>query len=257
MMTSANIITWQSKIFICQYAAEAVLGITNNLVNGAVDQAHATIQFQLGPNQGWVDATDGTGNAGFAGGPHYPRAITSALWWLSPTNNPPNPVATAAPGAPTISAALAGDRHVLLLWQGVPFATGYNLKRATLHGGPYTPVTNGLVAASFTDSGLNNGTMYYYVLTATNQIGESLPSVEVSATPVPSVGTNISATLNGSQITISWPLAYVGWLLQTNTVGLGSPAAWGDVPDSLTRSHMTCPVGDPNTPAEFFRLRHP
>jgi hypothetical protein len=27
LMTSANIITWQSKIFICQYAAEAVLGM--------------------------------------------------------------------------------------------------------------------------------------------------------------------------------------------------------------------------------------
>ncbi|HWW03145.1 MAG TPA: glycoside hydrolase family 52 protein [Candidatus Acidoferrum sp.] len=257
LMTSANIITWQSKIFICQYAAEAVLGITNNSVNGTVDQAHTTIQVQDGPYQGWLDATDGTGNHSFAGASHYPRAITSALWWLNATNNPPNPVATSAPDAPTVFRASAGDRQVLLLWQGVPFATGYNLKRAALSGGPYTPVTNGLASASFVDSGVSNGTTYYYILTAANQIGASVPSPEVSATPVPSVGTNISASLTGSQITISWPAAYVGWLLQTNTVGLVNPAAWGDVPDSPTRSQMTFPAGGLNAPAEFFRLRHP
>jgi hypothetical protein len=257
LMTSANIITWQSKIFICQYAAEAVLGISGDSVNGSVDQVHASIQIQCGPYQGWVDATDGTGGHQFAGGVHYPRGITTALWWLNATNNPSYPVATSAPGAPTISRALGGDRQVSILWQGVPFATGYNLKRATLSGGPYTPLTNGLVGASFVDSGVSNGTMYYYVLTATNQIGESAPSAEVSATPVPSVGTNLSATLSASKLTLSWPSAYVGWILQTNTVGLGNPAAWGDVPDSITRAGMIFPVGDPKTPAEFFRLRHP
>ena len=257
LMTSANIITWQSKIFICQYAAEAVLGITNNSVNGIVDQAHTTIQVEDGPYQGWLDATDGNGNHSFAGASHYPRAITTALWWLNATNNPPNPVATSAPGAPTISGALAGDRQVLLLWQGVSFATGYNLKRGTISGGPYTPVTNGLAGASFTDLGLSNGTTYYYILTATNQFGESAPSPEVSATPVPVVGTNILASLSGSQVVISWPSAYVGWLLQTNTVGLSNPGAWGDVPDSVSRPQMTFPAGGPNKSAEFFRLRHP
>ena len=257
LMTSANIITWQSKIFICQYAAEAVLGITNNSVNGTIDQIHASIQIQAGPREGWVDATDGTGNYNFAGGVHYPRAVTTALWWLNPTNNPANPVASSAPGAPTVCCALAGDLQVLLLWQGIPFATGYNLKRATLSGGPYTPVTSGLAGASFADSGLSNGTTYYYILTATNQIGESAPSPEVSATPVASVGTNISASLFNSTITVSWPTGCVGWILQTNTVGLGTPAAWGDVPESRTHSQMTFPAGSPNTPAEFFRLRHP
>jgi hypothetical protein len=255
LSTSANQITWQSKIFIAQYAAEAVLGITNNYVDGDVDQVHASIQIEGAPEQGYCDAFFSGG--ALHGGYHYPRGVTSSLWWLNATNNPSYPVATSAPGAPTVFAALAGDRQVLLLWQGVPFARAYNLKRATLNGGPYTPLTNGLVGASFVDSGLSNGTSYYYILTATNQIGESVPSPEVTATPVPSVGSNISASLIGSGITVSWPSAYVGWILQTNTVGLGSPAAWGDVPDSLTHSQMTFPAGGPTAPAEFFRLRHP
>lgn len=256
-MTSANIITWQSKIFISQYAAEAVLGMTNDFVNGTVDQYHASIQIQAGPREGWVDATDGSGNYGFAGGVHYPRAVTSALWWLNPTNNPANLAITNAPDAPTISSALAGDRQVLLLWQGVPFATGYNLKRATVSGGLYTAVTNGVAGGSYVDTGLTNGTTYYYVLTATNQFGESAPSSEVSATPIPSVGGILSASLAGSGVVVSWPAGYVGWILQTNTVGLRNPAAWGDVPNSITQQQMTFPIGGAGAPTEFFRLRHP
>jgi hypothetical protein len=135
-------------------------------------------------------------------------------------------------------------------------ATGYSLKRATVSGGPYTPVTNGLTGASFADSGLVNGTTYYYTLTANNQIGESAPSPEVSVTPVPSIGSDLSASMSGSKITVSWPSTYVGWILQTNTVGLSSPTAWGDVPDSSSHSQMSFPVG-PSATAEFFRLRHP
>lgn len=162
LMTSANIITWQSKVFICQYAAETVLGITNNTVNGPVDQIHLGIQFEAGYCQGWVDATDGTGGYHFAGGPHYPRAVTSSLWWLSATNNPSNPVAP-----------------------------------------------------------------------------------------------KLTASLGGPGITVSWPSGDVGWILQTNTVGLGHPTAWGDVPGSITQSQMTFPAGGPSAPPAFFRLRHP
>jgi hypothetical protein len=258
LSTSATpTITWQSKNFICQYVAEVVLGITNNNVNGTVDQIHASLQIQDAPLQGFSDALYGTGIFHYSGGVHYPRGITTALWWLSPTNNPSYPVPTAAPVAPTISAALAGDRQVLISWQGIPFATGYNLKRATVSGGPYTPLTNGVAGASFVDSTVSNGTTYYYILTATNQIGESSPSAEVSANPIPSAGGTISASLSASTLTVSWPSTYVGWILQTNTVGLGNPANWGNVPDSISRSVMTFPAGDPKAPTEFFRLRHP
>jgi hypothetical protein len=255
-MTSANIITWQSKIFICQYAAEVVLGITNNSVNGSIDQIHASIQLEAGPREGWVDATDATGNHGFAGGVHYPRAVSSALWWLSPTNNPSFPVATSAPQAPALSAE-AGDQQVLLLWQGVPFATAYNLKRATVSGGPYTPIATGISGASYTDSSALNGITYYYILTATNDIGESLPSPGVSAAPVPSTGGNLTATIKGLQLQISWPADYIGWILQTNMFNLANLGGWGDVPASRTNSQLTFPLNSASISNEFFRLRHP
>jgi hypothetical protein len=258
LSTSATpTISWQSKNFIAQYVAEVVLGITNNNVNGTVDQIHASLQIQDAPLQGFGDALNGTGAFQYAGGVHYPRGITTALWWMNDTNPPAWPIATSVPQAPVISAALAGDRQVLLLWQGVPFANGYNLKHATVSGGPYTPVLSESSGASFTDSGLNNGATYYYILTATNQFGESSPSPEVSATPVASTATNISVSLGPSAVTITWPSDYVGWILQTNTVGLQDPAAWGDIPDSLTRSQFDFPYAAPAPRARFFRLRHP
>ena len=47
-------------------------------------------------------------------------------------------------------------------------ATSYNLKRSTTNGGPYTNVFVGLTATSVVDIGLNNGTTYFYVVTAVN-----------------------------------------------------------------------------------------
>lgn len=56
------------------------------------------------------------------------------------------------------------------------------MQRATSQGGPYTTVAEGLSETSFTDTGLSNGTTYYYVVTAENAAG-STNSNEVSATP--------------------------------------------------------------------------
>jgi xylan 1,4-beta-xylosidase len=257
LSTSATpTITWQSKNFICQYVAETVLGITDDRVNGAVDQIHASLQIQDAPLQGFSDALNGTGVFHYSGGVHYPRGVSTALWWLNPSNNLAFPIATEAPPAPVISAG-AGDHQVLLTWQGVPFATAYNLKRATVSGGPYALLATGISGASYADSSAVNGTTFYYILTATNDLGESLPSPEVRATPVPSSGPNLMASVNGLQLQISWPTDYVGWILQTNALNLTTPGAWGDIPASRTSSQMLFPLTTPSIPTQFFRLRHP
>jgi hypothetical protein len=252
--------TWQSKMYIAQYAAEHVLGLSGDKVNGTVDQIHATIQIQNAPFHEWSDQTDGSGADRFLGSCHYPRGVTSALWWLNAANNPGYPAPTSAPAAPGALSALAGDRQVVLCWNGVALAAGYNLQRATVSGGPYTPVASGIMGASFTDTGVANGLTYFYVVTATNQIGAGPPSPEASATPhgqVPSTGTNIAAMTSGKNLAVSWPSKYVGWILQTNAVDVGSSLYWGDVPGSGTNSRMTFPAGNSTNRSEFFRLRYP
>jgi len=95
-----------------------------------------------------------------------------------------DPVAT--PGAVTGLAATAGDTQVGLTWSAASGATGYGVHRGTASGGPYTTVKGNIVGTSYTDTGLANGTTYYYVVTATNAEGEGTSSNQASATPAAS-----------------------------------------------------------------------
>lgn len=87
-LSSASANTWQSKVYLCQYVAEDVLGICNSNVEGAVDQIHASLEMAEAPYQGWSDQLQSSGSSLALGALHYPRGVTSALWWLRPANNP-------------------------------------------------------------------------------------------------------------------------------------------------------------------------
>jgi hypothetical protein len=85
--------------------------------------------------------------------------------------------------APRGLAASVGNQQVKLLWNLVPGATSYNIKRAPKSGGPYTTLINGNFG-SYTDMSVTNGGTYYYVASAVSANGESSNSAEVTATPV-------------------------------------------------------------------------
>jgi subtilisin family serine protease/subtilase family serine protease len=87
------------------------------------------------------------------------------------------------PAIPANVTAIGGDRQIRLNWSEAAAATSYHVQRSTTPGGPYTTVISNVKARQFTDTGLVNGTTYYYVVSGVNVLGESAPSVEVSATP--------------------------------------------------------------------------
>lgn len=89
----------------------------------------------------------------------------------------------AVPAAPGNLSASPGDAQVGLAWTAAGGATGYGVHRGAASGGPYTLIASQVVGTSFTDTGLANGTTYYYVVSATNAEGESATSNEASATP--------------------------------------------------------------------------
>jgi cellulose 1,4-beta-cellobiosidase len=93
-----------------------------------------------------------------------------------------------------------------LTWNPVGTAQAYWVKRATMDGGPYLEVAS-VAGTNFTDSGLVNGTTYYYVVTATNQVGESEHSEQVAATPqavIPAAPEGLAAVSGDAQVTLSW-----------------------------------------------------
>jgi hypothetical protein len=84
---------------------------------------------------------------------------------------------------PTGVSATAGNAQVALSWSPAAGATSYNVQSSTSQGGPYTSIATP-TTTSYTNTGLANGTTYYYVVSATDGVNVSSNSLEVSATPV-------------------------------------------------------------------------
>lgn len=114
---------------------------------------------------------------------------------------------TTVPAAPTGLTATAGNAQVSLTWNASAGATSYTVKRATNSGGPYTNVATA-TTTSYSNTGLTNGTTYYYIVSASNSAGESPNSTQVSATPtagtVPAAPTGLTATAGNAQVSLSW-----------------------------------------------------
>jgi carboxypeptidase T len=111
----------------------------------------------------------------------------------------------AVPGAPSGLAATPGNGQAGLSWTAASGATLYRVYRATASGGPYTMIQTNLTGMSFIDTGLTNGTTYYYVVTGTNGAGEGPNSNEASVTPV-APPTVVTLTSTASQD---------GWVLES------------------------------------------
>jgi uncharacterized delta-60 repeat protein len=101
---------------------------------------------------------------------------------------PPSAQVSATPApvplAPTGVTAAPGDSQVTVAWNPVPGATSHNVYWSTNGGGTSGFKITGVVSP-FVHTQRSNGAKYYYVVTATNSVGDGPPSLQVSATPSP------------------------------------------------------------------------
>lgn len=132
-----------------------------------------------------------------------------------------------SPSAPGSLTATNGPNagNVTLTWDAPPGTPTFTLKRSTTSGGPYTTVTSGISDLRFTDSGLTNGTTYYYVISATQSGIESPNSAEVSITP----------------LSFAWNGTSANWSVASNwggtTPGNGSLLLFNGTPAVTTTSN--------------------
>ncbi len=106
--------------------------------------------------------------------------VTSTFTYSIQPSNIVTFVGSVPPLTPTNFTAAPGKNKIDLGWNAATGATSYNVKRATNSGGPFVTLTN-VTAASFSDTNVAFGTIYFYVVSAVNISGESANSLSVSA----------------------------------------------------------------------------
>ena len=121
-----------------------------------------------------------------------------------------------APSAPQSLGASAGNNQVSTLRGALPARTAAPRSRPTPL---YRSTTSGVLGSalspgpglstSYTDTTAANGTTYYYLVKASNAVGESLSSNEAPATPsapatAPSAPQSLGASAGNNQVSLSW-----------------------------------------------------
>ncbi|MGO4598630.1 fibronectin type III domain-containing protein [Terrabacter sp. 2RAF25] len=146
---------------------------------------------------------------------YYKVAATNAVGTSPQSNEASATPRATAPSAPGGLIASAGDRTVALSWQmptsdGGSGITGYNVYRGTSAGAEGSaPIASNVAITTFTDSGLVDGTTYFYRVAAVNAVGASALSGEASATPqaaatVPSAPQSLAAVGSNTTVALTW-----------------------------------------------------
>ncbi len=144
----------------------------------------------------------GLGDDGYGGGDAAPAPIFDNFTFSVGSGG-----GGTAPAAPTGLGATAGNAQVALSWTASAGATSYNVYRGTTAGGESTTaVATGVTTTTYTNTGLTNGTTYYYEVKAVNSVGTSAYSNEASATPLaaPPAPTGLAGTAGNAQVALTW-----------------------------------------------------
>ncbi len=136
---------------------------------------------------------------------------------------------------PWITTANAGDGQVTLAWETLDSADSYRLKRAVSENGPYTVIAEGLTATGHTDTGVQNGTTYYYAVSAI-----------VSGRETPDSGARAATPLGPPQI-VSWNYDRFGTVTGNDTAGIVPAANWNNSWPDNPLSNLIDSAGHPTT----------
>ncbi|WP_232314084.1 LamG-like jellyroll fold domain-containing protein [Ralstonia sp. A12] len=130
--------------------------------------------------------------------------------------------AGAPASAPSGVTGYASAGNVVLSWWGSRTATSYNVKRATIAGGPYSTVQSGITdLLTYTDTPPAAGT-YFYVITAQTPSGESTVSNAVKVITLVQLHTQLAFDEgSGTAAADSTGNGHAGTLINGATWGTG------------------------------------
>jgi Malectin domain len=102
----------------------------------------------------------------------------------------------ALPSDPTNLTGVAGSGQVALSWTGSTGATNYKVYRGTAFDGEATTAIATVTGTSYTDTGVANGTLYFYEVAATNSVGTSGDTNQITMTPMGGGGTSGAVSID-------------------------------------------------------------
>ena len=194
----------------------------------ATTSGNETLLAALGTETTYTDMAAANGTTYF----YVVSAVNGVGEGLPSSERSATPRAPAtAPAAPALTSAAPGNGSVTLSWtpasSGGSSVTGYRVYRGTTSGGE-TLVASLADQTTFADSAVENGTTYYYVVSALNAVGEGATSNELAATPAttPSPPSLVSA-VPGNSVTLNWTTpapggsAITGYKIYRGTVSGG------------------------------------
>jgi|GEM_PF-5253685 len=152
-----------------------------------------------------TDSENGTFTTTFTGtGAGTPTLISATIDGKSINSTTSVEITTPPPppGAFTLSSATAGASSVVLNWGTSSNATTYAVKFGTSSGVHGTTFSSNATSPT-TVTGLTPGTLYYFMVTATNVTGSTDATAQSSATPLSSF-TITSATPGSRSVTVAW-----------------------------------------------------
>jgi fibronectin type 3 domain-containing protein len=243
-----------STDYVGEYAADGSLALAYKPSTGTGSQSFTVNMAKFsGPvTAQWFDPTNGTYITIGTG-----LANSGTQTFTSPSTNSAGQndfvlilkaSPATVPAAPANLTATAGNAQVTLTWTASSGATSYNIYRSTTSGGEgTTPIATGISSSSYTNTGLTNGTTYFYKVAAVNSAGTSPLSSEASATPqvaAPAAPTNLAATAGNAQVSLTWTAssgaASYNIYRSTTSGGEGStPIATGVGTTSYTDTGLT------------------
>jgi len=187
-----------------------------------------------------VTAFDGAGNESLVGDSEV--VVVRTL--------PSAPTALAVVDAPADSGG-----NLNLTW--TPWAsvsvTEQRIYRSLTAGGPYSLVAGvGNTVAAYTDTGLTNGTTYYYVIRSFDGVNESLDSAEAGAFPFNNASPNPPTSLfaadtpadNGGSIGLTWSVSTSGTVVAQRVYRATAPGAYGATPIATFADNTTTTYTD-------------
>jgi beta-glucanase (GH16 family) len=156
-------LNWNASTGATQY------NVKRSLVNGGT---YTTIGTPTGTNYSDSNVVEST---------TYYYVVSATNFFGESTNSVQVSATPLPPATPTGLVATPGGGMIGLNWNASSNAVNYNVKRSTLNGGPYLTITSP-TTTSYEDTNVASCSTYYYVVSATNSIGESSNSTGASAT---------------------------------------------------------------------------